>query len=154
MSEYVHTQSGTLQRAILAGFAVICGGSGVKSALKSNIRGALPMLGTSALLVVCAILFDSLTVKVSRTYISLKFGIGLIRKRFALVDVQNATIVRNLWYYGWGIRLTPHGWLYNVSGLDAVEIQLKNGRKCRIGTDEPLELLSAVESSLSEHSMP
>lgn len=154
MSDYVHTQTGILQRAMLAGFAVICGGSGVLRALNSNIRSALPMLGTSGVLVVCAFLFDSLTVKVSRTCISLKFGIGLIRKRFALVDVQNATIVRNPWYYGWGIRLTPRGWLYNVSGLDAVEIQFRNGRKCRIGTDEPLELLAAVESSLSEHFMP
>jgi len=55
--------------------------------------------------------------------------------------------VHNHWYYGRGIKLTPHGWLFNVSGFDAVEIQLKNGRKYRIGTDEPDALLAAIESA-------
>ncbi len=32
---------------------------------------------------------------------------------------------------------------------DAVEIQLKNGRRYRIGTDEPAELLGAVESVIA-----
>ena len=105
---------------------MISGGSGVLTAFKSTICRALPLLLASVVLVACAFLFDSLTVKVSRTYISLKFGIGIIRKRFSVVDVLNAAIVRNRWYYGWGIRLTPHGWLYNVSGLDAVEIHLRN----------------------------
>ncbi len=148
MSEYEHTQTGTLNSAFLRAFALISGGSGVRTVFRSTILRALPMLATSVVLAACAFTFDSLTVKVSPTYISLKFGIGIIRKRFAIVDVQNAAIVRNRWYYGWGIRLTPHGWLYNVSGLDAVEIQLRNGRKYRIGTAEPIELLSAIESAI------
>ena len=120
------------------------------TAFKSTIRHSLPILLSSVVLVAYAFLFDSMTVKVSRTYISLKFGIGIIRKRFAIIDVQNAAIVRNRWYYGWGIRLTPHGWLYNVSGLDAIKIQLRNGRKYRIGTDEPVELLSVIHSAILE----
>jgi len=61
-----------------------------------------------------------------------------------LSQVQNAAVVRNKWYYGWGIRLTPGGWLWNVSGLDAVELTFKNGKKFRIGTDEPDRLLQAL----------
>ena len=150
MGEYKHTQTGTLQRALLRGFAVISGASGVVVTFKTTIRHALPLLLSSLILLTCAFLFDSMTVKVSRTYVSLKFGIGIIRKRFAIIDVQKAIIVRNRWYYGWGIRLTPHGWLYNVSGLDAIEIQLRNGRKYRIGTDEPVELLSVIHSAILE----
>ncbi len=152
MNEYEHTQTGTLLRTLLRGFALISGGSGVLTAFKSTFRRALPVLVASLVLAGCAFLFDSLTVKVSRTYISLKFGIGIIRKRFAIVEVKNAAIVQNRWHDGWGIRLTPHGWLYNVSGLDAVEIQLKNGRKYRVGTDEPGELLSVIESAILEQS--
>ncbi len=148
MSEYEHTQTGTLNSALLRAFALISGGSGVWTVFRSTILRALPMLATSVVLAACAFTFDSLTVQVSPTYISLKFGIGIIRKRFAIVDVQDASIVRNHWYYGWGIRLTPHGWLYNVSGLDAVEIQLRDGRKYRIGTDESIELLSAIEYAI------
>ncbi len=95
--------------------------------------------------VVCILLFHSLTVRVSRDYIILRFGIGLIPKRFAVSDIQSTAIVQNRWYYGWGIKWTPHGWLYNIAGFDAVEIQLRNGRKYRVGTDEPVELLSAIE---------
>jgi hypothetical protein len=36
-----------------------------------------------------------------------------------------------------------------VSGFDAIEIQLKNERKYRIGTDQPKKLLAAVESALA-----
>jgi hypothetical protein len=150
LTEYEHTQTGTLQRALLRGFALFSGGSGVLTAFNSTIRRALPLLFVSVVLVGLACLFDSLTVKVSRTYISIKFGIGIIMKRFAVGDVQNAAIVRNHWYYGWGIRLTPHGWLYNVSGLDAVEIRLRNGKKYRIGTDEPVQLLSVIQAAMLE----
>ncbi|MDY7014940.1 MAG: hypothetical protein SVX43_15355 [Cyanobacteriota bacterium] len=55
-----------------------------------------------------------------------------------------AVAVKNPWYYGWGIRLTPRGWLFNVSGLDAVEISLNSGRHFRIGTDRPRELERAI----------
>jgi hypothetical protein len=56
--------------------------------------------------------------------------------------------VRNKWWYGWGIRLTPHGWLFNVGGLDAVELELASGRKFRIGTDEPQGLLNAIRTAM------
>jgi len=127
---------------------VISGGSGVLTVIKSIIRRSLPLLVASVVLVACGFIVDTLTVKVTRTYISIKFGIGIIRKKFAVADALNAAIVRNRWYYGWGIRLTPYGWLYNVSGLDAAEIQMSNGRKFRIGTDEPVELLAAVQAAI------
>jgi hypothetical protein len=37
-------------------------------------------------------------------------------------------------------------WLWNVSGMGAVELQLKNGSRFRIGTDEPETLARAVEA--------
>ena len=45
---------------------------------------------------------------------------------------------------GWGIRLTPYGWLYNVSGLEAVAISLRDGRKFALGTDDPDGLVTAI----------
>ena len=134
---------GRLLRAI----AVITGGSGVVVALKNTLR-SIPVLASSAIILVCAILLDSLTVRVSNNFIEIRFGIGIIRKQFAIAKIQSATIVRNKWYCGWGIRLTPHGWLYNVAGLDAVEIRLNNGKQYRIGTDEPKELHKAINSAL------
>ncbi len=99
------------------------------------------------LLVVCFSLFSTLTVEVTETVILVKFGPGLIRKKFPLNAVRSAQAVRNEWYYGWGIRTLPKGLLYNVSGLDAVEIEMADGGVHRIGTDEPTELLRVIQDA-------
>ena len=62
---------------------------------------------------------------------------GLIRKKVPLAEIAACEPIRIRWWYGWGIHLTPYGWLYNVSGLDAVAITLVNGRKFALGTDDP-----------------
>ena len=38
----------------------------------------------------------------------------------------------------------PRMWIYNVAGLDAVEIKLRNGKTYRVGTDEPKKLEQAI----------
>ena len=57
-------------------------------------------------------------------------------------EIAVSSTGKNHWYYGWGIRLWfwPHMWIFNVSGFDAVEIRMKNGKIYRIGTDEPENL--------------
>jgi hypothetical protein len=56
--------------------------------------------------------------------------------------------VTNPWYYGWGIRWTPKGPLYNVSGFEAVEIRMLSGKSFRIGTDEPDLLRQAIDKAI------
>lgn len=90
--------------------------------------------------------FYQLTVRVDESQIHAIFGIGLFRKKFLLESIESVEQVKNKWWYGFGIRYTPHGWLYNVSGLDAVELRLKNGKKVRIGTDEPDVLVEYIQS--------
>jgi len=101
-------------------------------------------------LILVLMLFNRLTVEVDDTTIRLRFGVGLIRKTFSLTDVASCQPVRNQWWWGWGIRLFPGGWLYNVSGLDAVELVLKNGKRFRIGTDEPRRLAEFIQAKLSQ----
>jgi hypothetical protein len=43
--------------------------------------------------------------------------------------------------------MVPGRRLYNVSGLDAVELRLKTGDIRRIGTDDPQGLAAALKSS-------
>lgn len=98
---------------------------------------------------ICLALFATLTVDIKDDVVEIRFGIGLIRKKFALKDIESCQVVRNTWYYGWGIRLTPQGWLYSVSGFSAVEIKMKTGKKYRIGTDVPDELEQAIRESMN-----
>jgi len=65
-----------------------------------------------------------------------------------LDEIASVKTVKNHWYYGWGIRLIPHGWLFNVSGFEAIEIVMKNGKVYRIGTDEAEKLMAAVIRSI------
>ncbi len=96
----------------------------------------------------CLVLFATLTVVIEQEVLKVRFGPGIIQKKFMLKDIESCQIVKNHWYYGWGIRLTPHGWLYNVSGFHAVEIKMKTGKKYRIGTDVPDDLEKTIQQSI------
>jgi len=97
---------------------------------------------------ICLLLFSTLTVIIQEDVLEIRFGPGVIRKKFYLKDIESCQAVKNRWYYGWGIHLTPYGWLFNVSGFSAVEIRLKSGRKYRIGTDVPDELEKAIRQAI------
>jgi hypothetical protein len=94
--------------------------------------------------------FVSLKVIIDEKYLRIKFGYGIYQKKFVLNDIMSAKTVKNHWYYGWGIRIWfwPKMWIYNVSGFDAVEIKMKNGRVYRIGTDEPKRLEQTILHSI------
>jgi len=112
-------------------------------------RGAptAPVLVIAALVV---LLFGALTVEVDGDEIRLRFGAGLVRKRIPLREVRTWREVRNPWYAGWGIRLAPGVVMWNVSGLAAVELVLEEGKRFRIGTDEPLALAAAIARARGE----
>ena len=79
---------------------------------------------------------------------AVRFGpIRLIRDRFEVADITSARVVRNSPLHGIGMRYIHHGRLWNVCGLDAVELQLRNGTRFRIGTDEPAALVDALRKA-------
>ena len=97
-----------------------------------------------------AYVFSSLTVVVTMNAVRLWFGLGVCTKSYSLCDLVAVRRVKNPWYYGWGIRRVDSGtWLFSVSGLDAVELHLKDGTFRRIGTDRPEELEKEIERALS-----
>lgn len=91
--------------------------------------------------------FAWLTVTIDQQYLRIRFGYGLFFKRFLLSDIQQVSIVKNRWYHGWGIHYWMPGkfWIFNVSGFDAIELTMNNGKKYRIGTDEPTTVKMAIE---------
>ena len=139
---YRHTQTGWVTLTGMAAGLVIVGVALVNA---DENRIALAVL---VLLITAMVAYSSLTVTLTDDTLEMRFGPGLIRRRYRLADVESSRVVRNRFYYGWGTRLTPHGWLYNVSGLDAVEVQFKTGRKVRIGTDEPQALDTAIREAV------
>jgi len=94
--------------------------------------------------------FASLQVSIDKKHLRIKFGYGIFRKKFMLKQIVSAKAVRNHWYNGWGIRLWfwPRMIIFNVSGFDAVEIKMQNGKIYRIGTDEPKNLEHAIKQAI------
>ena len=107
-----------------------------------------------AVLAAALFLFFSLTVTVDNRAVTVVYGVGIIRKRISLSQIRSHCPVRNKWYYGWGIRLIPGGLMYNISGLDAVELTLNSGYIFRIGTDEPYKLSDAIGRQVQKSRRP
>lgn len=144
MEEYKHTQVGYIH--VIAWSAII-----LFFACINVFTGFEPYtLIILILFPVLLALFSTLTVRVGGGAITVQFGVGIIRKRVQLSDVETYAKVRNPWYYGLGIRYTPRGWLYNIFGLSAIELLMKNGRTCRIGTDDPDGFAQALQEALNE----
>jgi hypothetical protein len=144
---YRHTQAGwtliVLVVALVLAELTLVAFSAPQSTVALALAGALV-----AVVAVMLALFSTLTVVVDDRTLSLSFGLGALRREVVLADVAAARKVRNHWYAGWGVRVIPGGRLYNVGGLDAVELELDNGRVVRVGTDEPDALLAAVQAAL------
>ena len=108
-------------------------------------RGTLTIV--VCLLLAVAAVFSSLTVEVSDNELRWHFGPGLWAYRVPLSEIQTVAAVRNHWWNGFGIRIGTGFRLYNVSGLDAVELRLKSSDVRRIGTDDPQGLAQALKSA-------
>jgi hypothetical protein len=144
--QYQHTQNGKLMQVIVGCSIVFC--LVIAGINGWNTSAGYSLFGAVLLLLVLLWLFSSLTVEVTEEKLTHWFGPGFWKKTYNLQEIETATQVRNSWIFGWGIRITPHGWLYNVSGLDAVQIQLRSGRKFRIGTDDPQGLFDAISENI------
>jgi len=96
------------------------------------------------ILIVSAIVFSSLTITIDDEKLIACFTLRFVCKRVRAAEITECQPIRVRWWYGWGIHLTPYGWLYNVSELDAVAITLRNGRKLALGTDDPGGLVNAI----------
>ena len=142
--KYQHTQIGYLILFALLTVALLFGSILMRAQLE-------PFIFIVMLFVIFIVAsFVSLKVVIDEDYLRIKFGYGIFRKKFSLEEIISARRVRNHWYFGWGIRLWfwPYMWIFNVSGFDAVEIRMKNGKIYRIGTDKSKELESAINREI------
>ena len=135
---YRHTQTGTVQIAATAMAAVII-------IISQLVMGWFWFSSVILVfLLACLLLFGFLTVSVTAEVIEIRFGIGLVKRTIPLGSIVSVETVKTPWYYGWGVRWTPDGPLYNVAGEGGVRIVLDTGKKLRIGTDEPEVLAEAI----------
>jgi hypothetical protein len=63
------------------------------------------------------------------------------RTKLNIMELGNAGIHWTIW----------HGWLWNVGGIDAVEIYLNDGVRVTLGTNDPQGLVAAIETARAAH---
>jgi hypothetical protein len=140
---YRHTQRGSAPLFAVGGAGLVL--LAVAALLARAASSAWPGLILAGLImVVAASLFSRMTVTVADGSISLEMARGLVRRSWRLTDLQVVRVVHTNWYNGWGIHGWGHNWLYNVSGYGAVELDLANGARAYIGSDEPERLLQSI----------
>ena len=146
--EYRHTQRGkVLDYVVVWGVLIVA----VTALLSDDGFGSTLLVAAFVLVIASIVLvFNRLTVTVGDGKVRAAFGWGWPRRVIDVLDITGFRVVRNPWWYGWGIRKVPGGWMFNVWGLDAVEIDLRSGRKLRIGSDETGDLIAALELHTSQ----
>jgi hypothetical protein len=137
---YQHTQRGTLMIVVLVVGAVVLASIASMEPAPARWIALVLTCGVAIL----AGLFSSLTVEVEDHELRWYFGPGAWSYRLSPAEIESVRVVRNSWLNGFGIRMRPGFRLYNVSGLDAVELKLKSGEIRRIGTDDPSGLAAAL----------
>ena len=137
---YDHTQPGTVIRVLCILFIFwMC----IVAMATSWMLYLVP-----GLLFVVLLLFHSLNVRIDDDAMHLRFGVGLLRKSIPLETIDSCRTIRNSLMYGFGIRYVFDGWMWNVSGLGAVQLTFADGKHFRIGTDEPKALESAINEAI------
>jgi transcriptional regulator with XRE-family HTH domain len=140
---YKHRQWGFVAITSLTILAVII-------LIINDLADTIPAAGLGVLfgvLTITCFIFSSMTIEVNESEINWYFGPGAFRKTLALEEVGSCIKVKNPIWMGFGIHAFGTGWIYNISGLWGVEIELKGGSLVRLGTDEPNYLCQAILDS-------
>ncbi len=142
---YNHTQIGYLMIVITILIAGLFGFILIQAGV------IIAMLLIMIFILFILVSFSTLNVSIDEENLKIRFGYGIYKKSFKLNEIASSKIVRNHWYFGWGIRFWfwPPTWIYNVSGFDAVELKMKDGSRFRIGTDEPEKLENSILQSIN-----
>ena len=122
MTTYKHTQIGYLMLFITLVVLVLFAWLQItaKAEPPSYDSGTnFAITAIMALILFILVSFSTLTVFIDEQFLKIRFGWGIFSKNFPCI--------------------------FNVSGFDAIEIKMKNGKIYRIGTDEPEKLESAIK---------
>jgi hypothetical protein len=152
---YHHTQAGFFILGLYAiGMVIMALGyrsishASPPGPVRSSILGLLAVVAVGVTIV--SFLFSSLTIDVRDGTVRWHFTGNVIRGSIAIRDIERVYRARSSAAYGWGLRKTPEGTIYLVSGLDVVRIRKSDGTQIGFGTDEPARLARSIEEAMAD----
>jgi hypothetical protein len=152
-SEFKYTQLGivTIIMILLVGvLTAFIFDSAIKSAAgQAGTMLKVTGLVVAGILVLVLVSFYSFTIQVAEGRLSFWFGFGVARKSYPLEGINSVEVVQNPWYYFWGIKSIPGGWLYSIApGGRAVELVMEDNKLIRLGTNHPEEIKQRLTSKM------
>lgn len=139
---YRHTQFSYV-RVVVLGLVLIY----VAATMFSSGHMALSIL-LSLILLALLITFVAQTVEVSSEIVKVGLGPGIQLKTIPIDEIVDCCVIRTTWKTMMGFGRPPSNPTYGISGLDAVDLDLRNGSSIRIGTDEPDKLAKVIEDAM------
>jgi hypothetical protein len=140
MPRYRHTQFGIgiVVPLVLVTATVLFTGGGI---------GTLPAWAVVLIIAVGAVLIAlsyAFVVEIDADSLVIRYGVGIVRVRFPLREIETASLAQHRVPFGWNMRCTPYGSQYNLSGTKAVEVAFRSGKRCQIANNRPQELAEAI----------
>ena len=143
-ADYKHTQFGALTLIVFLVTGVLI--ALIVPSMIAEDRMVVAFVVMGLYLLVLA-LFYAFTVEISEGKLKFWFGIGAIGKSYSLMEIQSTQEVENPWYYLWGVKSIPGGWLYAIAPGSAVKFVFNNGKIARLGTNQPKMLIKAIDDA-------
>ncbi len=141
-----YTQFGTFSVAIMLPLLLLFTGLLIKSGLANTPDFYIHLILVIVFLI-CLLFFYKLTIIVDDKSVTFKLGIGLVGKSYKITDLKSCRPIATTVLNGIGIRMLPNGWLYNVTGLKAIELRFANKKSIvQIGTNKPDEISQLIQS--------
>lgn len=146
---YRHQQKGWVMLICFGGTSLVLLILSIFLAMRVSALSGVITFSAAAAMAMLLVLFSSMTVEIMDDELSWYFGPGFWKRSIALAEIGDAIPMHTQWYWGYGIKFFgPNRWLYNVSGLEAIEIKLRSGGWVRIGTDDTIRLLQALKERM------
>ena len=152
--EYRYTQIGILTILMIL-LAAVFTALMFASGLDSTEGGDTSVLKVTALVVASLFVltltsFYSLIIQIADGKLNFWFGFGVGLKSFPITEILSVETVKNPWYYLWGIKSIPGGWLYSIApGGLVIELIFKDNRKIHLGTNRPAEIKHRLNEAIS-----
>ena len=145
--EYCYTQIGIITILLIALAGALTAFVFISS-LESNGRPGPIVTGlvVVGLLILALVSFYSFSIQIADGKVNFWFGFGVGKRSIDIADIWSIEIVKTPWYYFWGIKSIPGGWLYSITpGGRALELVFMDNRVIHLGTDRPEEIKARLD---------
>ena len=146
---YDHTQTGPLYLLLL----LLAVASFVATLFMKEAVIQVTVSISSVVFLLLAFSFRDLTVSDQTTELLIAFGpLPIFKRRLQYSEIERVETARSTLMDGLGIHMSPSGgWVWNLWGYDWVDVWYRQGRKVRIGTDDPAGLAGFLEEIVARN---